>query len=389
MFGVFFLLSVLSSFGQERLVDAIVDALRPATAMIARFLPIFYAPCLVVLPLVVSSAGFGSVEYVKIFVLLLCGVPFSLFLTALVVSTARVLAKVEPLPVEYVSNVNLCSKVHAIVIGFMALLGILGAAFAPGKGQHVAATLFLVAATASGMLLEIAPAAIQMLIPHPALSCLLNGIAGCGILAAVTGTSFLTVQEQYLQHTSSIAAMGAGDWLMRGLGPLLLSFGVHMYKQRLHLFRHCFELLVGAAVASLGSLTATTGAAHLLGLQSNLAMAIAPRSITLPLALPIAERLGLSDELLSITGACVTTTALIGGAMVVSLLKVSGVSDPVVRGFSAGSAALGMGPATLAKVEATSLPFAALGYGLVGIFGSLWVEMVPGVITLLQAIAGV
>jgi len=387
MFAVFFSLSTLSELGQERLVNIIIEALRPATTFIARFLPIFYSPCLVVVPLVVSSSGFRSLDYAKLGLVLLCGVPFSLFFTAAVVSTVRAVAKVQPLQVEHISNVSPCSSLHAIFIGGAAFAGLCGSILR-GAPQDVAETIFLVAATASGMLLEAAPTSVNMIIPHPVILCMVNGIAGCGFLAAVTGRSFMQVQESYLRHTRSVAEMGAGDLLLLGLGPVLLSFGIHMYHERLHLRRHWLELLVGAALASFASLIVTTYAGYMLGLPASLSLALSPRSITLPLAIPMAKHLGVPNDLLPVTGACATLTALLGGVMLMQLLKIGGIKDPVVRGFSAGSAALGMGPATLAKAEASSLPFAALGYGLVGIAGSMWVEAVPGIVGLIRMISG-
>lgn len=390
MFGIFAILSALSAAGQEAFVDTVVKALSPATTFIARFLPVFYIPNLIVLPLVFSKQDFGAAIYAKLGFIILCGIPFSLFLTAALVSAVRSIAKVPTLTVEVVPNVSPVSATHAWVLGIMAVFSLTAAAsLSEGEAQSACVSIFLFAATVSGMLVEMTPQIVQNFVLHPALACAVTGTIGCYVVGFLTQNSFMSVQQKYITHATDIAGMGAGDWLLMGLGPVLLSFGIHMYHERLHLFRHWLELVVGAVGASLGSLVATTGTARLLGLPPSVSLAIAPRSITVALALPIGEALGVPADLLAITGSSVVCTGLLGGAIFLYLLKAGGITDPVTRGFSTGSAAMGMGTAMLAKVEAFSLPFGALAYGLVGIAGSLWVEVVPGIAPMLQSIAGV
>jgi len=390
MFAIFAILSVLSAAGNEAFVDTVIKLLSPATAFIARFLPVFYIPNLVVLPLVFSKQDFGAAVYAKLGLIICCGIPFSLYLTAGLVSAVRSIAKVSNLAVEVVPNVSPCSVTHAMVLGTMALFSFVGAALLPdGPAQRAAVSFFLLAATVSGMLIEMAPQSLQKIVLHPAIACLVTGLLGCYVVGVITHSSFMSAQQMYITHAGDIAVMGGGDWLMIGLGPVLLSFGIHMYQERLHLFRHWLELVIGAAGASLGSLVATTATGRLLGLPPLVSLAIAPRSITVALALPIGKALEVPEDLLAITGSAVVCTGLLGGAIFLYLLKAGGITDPVTRGFATGSAAMGMGTATLAKVEAFSLPFGALAYGLVGIAGSLWVEVVPGIAPMLQAIAGV
>ena len=109
-----------------------------------------------------------------------------------------------------------------------------------------------------------------------------------------------------------------------------------------------------------------------------------PRSVTMALALPMAQQLGASQ---SIAAAAVGLTGLIGANVVRPLLDVFGFSDPIVRGLTAAASAAGLGTAALAAHEPEALPYCALSYALCGIFGTVLTAL-PAVQRLVAAITG-
>ncbi len=69
------------------------------------------------------------------------------------------------------------------------------------------------------------------------------------------------------------------------------------------------------------------------------------------------------------------------------LLTLAGAADPLTRGLATASSCHGFGVAALAATEPQAMPIAALGYGLTGIFASLWAA-VPPVQAALRSLAG-
>jgi len=151
--------------------------------------------------------------------------------------------------------------------------------------------------------------------------------------------------------------------------------------------RSHFAEIVGCVVASsMFGMFFTAAAGNALGLPAHLSLALAPRSVTVALALPIAALLGSGADA-SVTAATVVLTGLIGANFAQPLLTALRFRDPVVRGLSTAASAHGLGTAALAAKEPEALPVAALAYATMGIVSSLLVA-VPQFRALLAAVAG-
>jgi putative effector of murein hydrolase len=123
-----------------------------------------------------------------------------------------------------------------------------------------------------------------------------------------------------------------------------------------------------------------------MGLPTQLALALAPRSVTVALALPIAALLGAGSDA-SVTAAAAVLTGLIGANFAQPLLTALGFRDPIVRGLSTAASAHGLGTAALAAKEPEALPMAALAYATMGIVSSVLVA-VPQFRALIMFLAG-
>ena len=116
----------------------------------------------------------------------------------------------------------------------------------------------------------------------------------------------------FLTKSKDGALPGPGDALMGFLGVVVLTFGFQIFSQRALLRRHAAEVLGCAILASLASMAFTCVAGRALGLPADLSLAIAPRSVTVALAMPIAEQLGTPEHLIAITASAVLVTGLVG-----------------------------------------------------------------------------
>lgn len=93
---------------------------------------------------------------------------------------------------------------------------------------------------------------------------------------------------------------------MSFLGVVILTFGFKIYSQRNLMTRHAPEIFGATLLSSLFSLFGTAAAGKLLGLAPELTRAIVPRSVTVALAMPIAQQLQVAD--VSITAVVVLLT---------------------------------------------------------------------------------
>jgi putative effector of murein hydrolase len=107
---------------------------------------------------------------------------------------------------------------------------------------------------------------------------------------------------------------------------------------------------------------------HWLGAGTATVMSLAPKSVTTPIAMGIAEKIG---GLPSLTAVLVITTGIVGaiaGRYVFDLLR---ITDPAVRGFAIGVSAHGIGTARAFQVSEQAGAFAALAMGLNGLMTAL------------------
>ena len=145
------------------------------------------------------------------------------------------------------------------------------------------------------------------------------------------------------------------------LGPATVCLALPLYRQ--------FEKVRGSALAIFasiitGSLTASAsavGIAWAFGAGRETILSIAPKSVTAPVAMGIAEQLG---GLPSLTAAMVIVTGIIGATLGPIILNVIGIKDWAARGLAMGTASHGIGTARALQVNEVAGAFSGLAMGL-------------------------
>lgn len=162
------------------------------------------------------------------------------------------------------------------------------------------------------------------------------------------------------------------------LGPAVVALGLPLYRQMEEIGRRgkavLLSLLVGAAV---GTLSATATAA-LLGAPSEVVRSLAPRAVTTPIAIGIAERLG---GLPALSAAVAIFTGVLGAVIGPPLLRMTGVRSRTAFGLSLGAAAHGVGTARAAEEGDVEAASSGLAIGLMGVFTAV---LAPLAIALLR-----
>src|SRR5690606_30556838 len=104
--------------------------------------------------------------------------------------------------------------------------------------------------------------------------------------------------------------------------------------------------------------------AWLLGANFPMLMTLAPKSLTTPIAMVVADQLG---GIAALAAGFVMYTAVLGALMGPWLLSVTGVSLPSARGMALGMAAPAVGTSRAREESAETGAFAALAMSLMGV----------------------
>jgi predicted murein hydrolase (TIGR00659 family) len=145
------------------------------------------------------------------------------------------------------------------------------------------------------------------------------------------------------------------------LGLATVSLAIPLYRQFEKVRRSA--LAITASIIA-GSLTASLSAvliARLLGGSRDSLISLAPKSVTAPVAMGIAERLG---GLPSLTAVLVILTGILGAMMGTFILNILGIKDWAARGLAMGTASHGIGTARALQVNEVAGAFSGLAMGL-------------------------
>lgn len=197
---------------------------------------------------------------------------------------------------------------------------------------------------------------------HPLVNPVALAVALLGLALWLTGTPYRT----YFDGAQFVHFL---------LGPATVALAIPLYEQ-LPRLKVLWAPLLGGLVA--GTLAGTSSAvliAWSLGATPATLASLAPKSVTTPVAMGIAEKIG---GLPSLTAVLVVCTGIVGAATARHLFDTLGIKDPTVRGFALGTAAHGIGTARAFQVSETLGAFSGLAMGLSALFSALALPWVAG-----------
>ena len=145
------------------------------------------------------------------------------------------------------------------------------------------------------------------------------------------------------------------------LGPATVALAVPLYRQFHRVRRAALPLGVAIVVGSLTAALSAMGVAWLLGASRETLLSLAPKSVTTPVAMGIAEQIG---GLPSLTAVLVILTGILGAAMGGLILRLVRVGDPRAQGLGLGLAAHGIGTAQAFQMGEVAGAFSSLAMGL-------------------------
>ncbi|MDE6375095.1 MAG: LrgB family protein [Alistipes sp.] len=158
------------------------------------------------------------------------------------------------------------------------------------------------------------------------------------------------------------------------LGMSVVALGYLLYEQAERLRRSFVPIVVATLVGCVAGVLSVVYTAKAFGAERMLLHSIAPKSVTVPIAVSISGPLGGNVAVTSVVVFCVGIFGSICGEWI---LRRCGVRDPEARGFALGAAAHGIGTARAIELGAVEGALSGLAMALMGLATALltpWME---------------
>ncbi len=184
------------------------------------------------------------------------------------------------------------------------------------------------------------------------------------LLLLLTGTPYTTY-------------FGGAQFIHFLLGPATVALAIPLYLHWERVRRLFLPILAGLLAGSLTAILSAMGVAWLLGGSPRTLLSLAPKSVTTPVAMGIAEKIG---GLPSLTAVLVILTGVIGAVAAPALLKGLRIQDDAVKGFAIGVAAHGIGTARAFQISSLAGAFAGLAIGLNALLTALLAPLIAALL---------
>ena len=152
------------------------------------------------------------------------------------------------------------------------------------------------------------------------------------------------------------------------LGPAVVALAWPLWQRRAELRSRALAVLAAALAGGSAAAAAAVGLGWALGLPDAVLRSLAPKSVTAPVAMGIAEQLG---GIPALAAAFAVLTGLVGAVSAKYLFDALRIAEPEVRGFALGTAAHGIGAARALQVHPDAGAYAGLALGVQVVLAAL------------------
>jgi len=156
------------------------------------------------------------------------------------------------------------------------------------------------------------------------------------------------------------------------LGPAVVALAWPLWQRRRELRRRSVALLAAALVGGIAAGGSAVLLASLFDLPAEVVRSLASKSVTAPVAMGIAERIGGVPALAAVFA---VLTGLVGALSAKYLFNGLGIASWAVRGFALGTASHGIGAARALQVHEDAGAYAGIALGLQVLLASLMIPL--------------
>jgi predicted murein hydrolase (TIGR00659 family) len=160
------------------------------------------------------------------------------------------------------------------------------------------------------------------------------------------------------------------------LGPAVVALAWPLWQRRADLRRRWGRLLLVALLGGLASSTSALALGWAMGLPPAVLLSLAPKSVTAPVAMGIAEAVGGIAALAAVFSVVTGLIGAVTGRYVFDALRIpTDAAGWAARGFALGTASHGIGAARAMQVHPDAGAYAGLALGLQVVLASLWLPL--------------
>jgi predicted murein hydrolase (TIGR00659 family) len=188
------------------------------------------------------------------------------------------------------------------------------------------------------------------------------------LLNPVVTAVLLLIALLLLTDTSYQDYFEGGQFVHFLLGPATVALAIPLYQRFGKLKALWLPVLVALLVGVTVGGASAVGIAWLLGADAQILLSLAPKSVTAPVAMGIAESIG---GIPSLTAVLVVMTGVVGAVLGTKWFDLLRIRDDSVRGVAMGVAAHGIGTARAFQVSAEMGAFAGLAMALSAFMASV------------------
>ena len=171
------------------------------------------------------------------------------------------------------------------------------------------------------------------------------------VLLSASGTSYQTYQ-------------GGGKLIHFLLGPATVALAVPLYSHLRLILNSLLPIVIALVVGALTASVSTIFIASYFNLSDGTILTVVPKSVTTPIAMGIAEKIGGIPEL---TAVMVIMTGIFGAMTATHILKLVRINDPRSTGFSIGLSSHGIGTARAFQISEEAGAFSCIAMSLNGL----------------------
>lgn len=164
-----------------------------------------------------------------------------------------------------------------------------------------------------------------------------------------------------------------GKYLTFVMGPATVALAIPLYRQIEEIKKYGKVILIATLVGAVSGVLTTMGIAFLLGADEVVIRSLAPKSVTTPIAVGVAENAG---GLPSLAAAAVVATGILGALIGPEVLKLFKVEDKMAKGLAIGSSSHALGTTRAFQEGEVEGAFSGMSIGLTGLFTAILVPVI-------------
>ena len=152
------------------------------------------------------------------------------------------------------------------------------------------------------------------------------------------------------------------------LKPAVVALGVPLYKQLEVIKKQALSIVISQLIGCVTGIVSVVLIAWLMGASKEIIFSLAPKSVTTPIAIEISRSIG---GIAPLTASVVIVVGVFGAVFGYSILKLTGVKNPLSQSLSMGNAAHAIGTSKSMEISPAYGAMSSIGLIVNGIFTAI------------------